>query len=152
MKSINEFIIEKLKIRKSSPSSKSNTPFDIITLFIEVMGMDYKTSTEDFKNKVNEFADECIDDYKDIEIVTDKCYEFSDATYKIVEIGKNYKFERIGPSKWYKYSKILHDSKEDKITDVDFGANYIDEDITISTYEGILEYTTGGEGCFIIKA
>ena len=36
--------------------------------------------------------------------------------------------------------------------DVDFDSNPIDEDMTISHFERILEYTTGGEGCFIIKA
>ena len=150
MKSINEFINEKL-ILKRNLSSEETTQFNIIKLFGEVMGMNYERSTEDFKNKVNEFAKECINDYKDIEIVTDKCYGFADATYKIVELGKNYKFERIGPSKWDEYSGILHDSKEDKIINVDFATNPIDEFITISHYEGILEYTTGGEGCFIIK-
>ena len=116
------------------------------------MGMRYGDATEDFKNKVNAFADECIDDYRDIEIVTEKCYEFAYATYKIVELGKKYKFERIGPSKWDEYSDILHDSKEEKIIDVDFDSNPIDEDMTISHFERILKYTTVGEGCFIIKA
>lgn len=150
MKSINQYITEKLKIKKSS--SEPTTLFNIIKLFEEVMNMRYDGATEDFKNKVNAFAEECIDDYKNIEIVTDGCSGFDDATYKIVDISKKYKFEKIGPTKWDEYSKILHKSKEDKIIEADFGSNPIDEDITISHYEGILEYTTGGEGCFIIKA
>jgi hypothetical protein len=150
MKSINQYIQEKLFIKKSS--SEPTTPFNIIKLFEEVMNMRYNDATEDFKNHVNAFAEECIDDYKNIEIVTEGCGGFSDATYKIVELGKKYKFEKIGPSKWDEYSDILYGSKEDKILEVDFGENPIDEDITISHYEGILLYTTGGEGNFIIKA
>lgn len=152
MKSINEYIIEKLKIGKSSSSSNANTPFNIITLFEEVMDMNYEKSTQDFKNKVKAFADECIDDYKDIEIVTDGCSALSDGTYQIVDISKKYKLEKIGPSKWNEYSKILSDSKEDKISDVDFRNNPIDEYIIISHYERILQYTTGSLGSFIIKA
>ena len=102
--------------------------------------------------KVNEFADECIDDYKDIEIVIIDNGSFTDGTYKLVDISPKYKLEKIGPSKWDEYSDILHDSKEDKIIDVDFDYNPIDEYMTISHFERILEYTTGGEGSFIIKA
>jgi hypothetical protein len=150
MKSINEFITEKLKIRKET--SEKNPSFNIIKLFEEVMGMRYGDATEDFKNKVNAFAEECIDDYRDIEIVTEKCYGFADATYKIVELGKKYKFERIGPSKWDEYSDIVYKSKGKLIIDVDFGENQIDESITINHQERIFEYTTGGEGSFILKA
>jgi hypothetical protein len=145
MKSINEFINEKLKIRKETSSS-----LDIIELFSKIMNMDYSKSEEDFKTALEDFSKKCISNVNNIEIATIDIDSDNTGTFIIKSVYPEIELEKIGKSKFKEFEKKIY-SNSDDVIEVDFENNHIDQYLMLNYGLNMLIYTSN-EGGFILKA
>lgn len=146
MKTLNDYIIEKLKLSKNSTYTEKN--FDVIGLLEEVTNLLLKKSwPNEIKEKVEEFGNDIID-YEDLRVIY-TCGSI-DETYKIESITPTYKLKQIGKNQYFKAREIM---KETNV--IEFPKSYknqLDEYLEISKDNSILLYETNGEGnCIIIK-
>lgn len=145
MKSINEYIVEKLKIRKNTSSS-----LDIIELFSKIMNMDYSKSEENFKNALEDFNKKCISNINNIEIATNHHYPQDNGTFIIKSVYPEIELEKIGKSKFKEFDKEIYTDSDDVI-EVDFENNNIDQYFMLNYGLNMLIYLSN-EGGFILKA
>lgn len=147
MKSLNNYIIEKLKLSKNSTYKEES--FDVIGLLEEVMNLLLKKSwPNEIKEKVQDFGNDIVD-YEDLRIIY-TCGSI-DETYEIESITPTYKLKQVGKDQYFKVREDI--GKTNVIEFPNSYNNQLDEILEINKDNSILLYETGGEGnCIIIKA
>ena len=154
MKKLNNYIIEALKLGKGTRINNDDifNIDDMLNLFSEVIGVNYKNADKKFIDALNDFCEDCITDINKIEIHTE--FNGLKDDYKATVKKHNPKIEikQCGNSNAEKLLNEFFDNTEDS-KPVNFNENHnpLDEFLAINKTSKMFTYSSI-EGGFIFVA